>query len=445
MTEPNSQETSNGRYDAADLATRTAQMPDADAAEALEAVPAAERAAIFGRISTDRRPAIFRHLERESQAQLIQALDPERARQLLEELESDDRTRFFERLPDEQREPALDLLGPDTRRETTRLLQYPPDSVGRLMSLAFVAVPEDWTVGEALQHLRRTPGLDPDVVSTVYVTGRDGCLVDALSLPRFVLADPATPVRNIMDRLFVSITPAEDREAATRLMQRHDLITLPVVDERGTLIGVVAVDDAMQVAEEEATEDIQRQAGIEPLRATYPDVAAQSLFIKRLPWLAALVFVYLGASGVISAFEEALAAEIVLAAFIPLLMGSGGNVGAQSGTLIVRALAVGDLEGRQWVRALKKELVVGVVLGLALGVLAGAVAYVRGGSDIAIVVGASMLLIVVAANLTGTLLPVLLARIGVDPAVAGSPVITSVTDLTSLLIYLGLASRLLDV
>jgi magnesium transporter len=312
------------------------------------------------------------------------------------------------------------------------------------MSLAFVAVPEDWTVGEALQHLR-TPGLDPEAVSTLYVTGRDGCLVDALALPRFVLADPGTPVRDIVDRVFVSITPSEDREAAMRLMQRHDLITLPVVDDRGTLIGVVAVDDAMQVAEEEATEDIQRQAGIEPLRATYPDVAVRSLFLKRLPWLAALIFVYLGASGVISAFEEALAAEIVLAAFIPLLMGSGGNVGAQSGTLIVRALAVGDLQSGQWVRALKKELLVGVVLGLALGVLAAAVAQVRGGGDVAIVVGASMLLIVVAANLTGTLLPVLLARAGIDPAVAGSPVITSVTDLTSLLIYLGIASRLLEV
>jgi magnesium transporter len=444
MAESNPQETSNAWHDEEDLARRTAQLPDADAAEALESAPAAERAAFFGRLSPDRRTAIFRHLECETQAQVVQALDRARARQLLEELESDDRTRFFEQLPDGQRELALDLLGPDVRRETNRLLQYPPDSVGRLMSLAFVAVPEDWIVGEALQHLRTT-GLDPEAVSTIYVTGRDGCLVDALALPRFVLADPGTPVRNIMDHVFVSITPSEDREAAMRLMQRHDLITLPVVDARGTLVGVVSVDDAMQVAEEEATEDIQRQAGIEPLRATYPDVAARSLFLKRLPWLAALIFVYLGASGVISAFEEALAAEIVLAAFIPLLMGSGGNVGAQSGTLIVRALAVGDLEGRQWVKALKKELAVGVVLGLALGVLAAAVAHVRGGFDIAIVVGASMLLIVVAANLTGTLLPVLLARIGVDPAVAGSPVITSVTDLTSLLIYLGLASRLLEV
>ena len=443
MTESNPQEASKVQ-DGQDLASRAGEMPDADVASALESLAAAERVAAFGRIPPDRRPAIFRHLECETQAELIQPLDRESARQLLEELESDDRTRFFEQLPDDQRERMLDLLGPDVRRETIRLLRYPPDSVGRLMSLAFVAAPEDWTVGEALQHLR-TLALDPDAVSTIYVTGRDGCLVDALALPRFVLADPGTPVRDIMDHVFVSITPSEDREAATRLMQRHDLITLPVVDERGTLLGVVSVDDAMQVAEEEATEDIQRQAGIEPLRAMYPDVAARSLFLKRLPWLAALIFVYLGASGVISAFEEALAAEIVLAAFIPLLMGSGGNVGAQSGTLIVRALAVGDLEGRQWVKALKKELVVGVVLGLALGVLAGVVASFRGGGDIALVVGASMLLIVVTANLTGTLLPVLLARIGVDPAVAGSPVITSVTDLTSLLIYLGLASQLLEI
>ena len=420
------------------------EMPDADAADAIQALPPAERAAAFLRLPAECRPAIFRHLECDTQSELIQAIDRDPARQLLAALDSDDRTRFIERLPDDRRDAALDLLPPDARRETTRLLRYPPDSAGRLMSLTFAAVAEDGTAGEALGHLR-THGLEPDAVDTIYVTGRDGRLVDALPLARLVLADPATPVRDLMDGVFVSIAPSEDREAAARLMQRHDLIRLPVVDERGMLVGVVTVDDAMQVAEEENTEDLQRLAGIEPLRATYPDVAARSLFVKRLPWLAALIFVYLGASGVISAFEEALAAEIVLAAFIPLLMGTGGNVGAQSGTLIVRAIAVGDLRRGAWVQALRKELIVGLALGLALGILAAIVAQVRGGGQIGLVVGASMFVIVVAANLTGTLLPVLLAKIGVDPAVAGSPVITSVTDLTSLLIYLGIASRLLGI
>ena len=427
-----------------DPASLTPQMPDADAADAVQALPPAERAAVFTRMPYERRPAVFRHLECEAQDALIQALDRDHARQLLAGLESDDRTRFIGNLPADRRDAALELLSSGARRDTTRLLRYPPESAGRLMSLTFAAVSEDGTAGEALQHLR-TLGLEPDAVSTIYVTGRDGRLVDALPLPRFVLADPRTPVRELMDGVFVSIAPSEDREAAAHLMQRHDLIRLPVVDEGGLLVGVVAVDDAMQVAEEENTEDLQRLAGIEPLRATYPDIAARSLFVKRLPWLAALIFVYLGASGVISAFEDALAAEIVLAAFIPLLMGSGGNVGAQSGTLIVRAIAVGDLRRGAWVQALRKELVVGLALGLALGILAAIVAQVRGGGQIGIVVGASMFVIVVAANLTGTLLPVLLAKIGVDPAVAGSPVITSVTDLTSLLIYLGIASRLLGI
>jgi magnesium transporter len=424
--------------------TWAARLPEADAAEWLDAIPEAERAAAVARIPRERRPTIFRHVGRQAQGDLIQGLDRDSARDLLDELEADDRARFFEALPEDWREALFDLLGPAARHETLEHLRYPPDSVGRLMSRTFAAVPEDWTVANALNPLR-TRDLEPHAIAMIYVTGRDGCLVDALSLPRFVLADPGARVRDIMDRIFVSIAPTADREDASRLMQKHDLITLPVVDPAGALVGVVAVDDAMEVAEEEATEDIQRQAGIEPLRATYPDVAVRSLFLKRLPWLAALIFVYLGASGVISAFEDALAAELVLAAFIPLLMGSGGNVGAQSGTLIVRALAVGDLQSGRWVQALRKELLVGVMLGLALGLLSGIVAHGRGGSEIGLVVGTSMFLIVVAANLTGTLLPVVLARMGVDPAVAGSPVITSVTDLTSLLIYLGIASRVLAI
>jgi magnesium transporter len=203
------------------------------------------------------------------------------------------------------------------------------------MTLSFAAVREDWSIAEALEHLR-AQRVEPDAAAAIYVTDRDGRLIDTLDIARVALSNPDARIRHIMDGIYVSITPDEDREQAARLMQKHDLVALPVVDRAGTLVGVVSVDDAMDVAEEETTEDIQRQAGIEPLRAAYPDVAARSLFRKRLPWLAALIFVYLGASGVISAFEEALAAELVLAAFIPLLMGSGGNVGAQSGTLIVR-------------------------------------------------------------------------------------------------------------
>jgi magnesium transporter len=418
------------------------QSAPADVAEGIASLSPDARAHLLGRLSRDRRALVFRHLDVETQVVTFQALDTAGASELLEDLETNDRVRLFEQLPDEDRGRALDRLAPEARRETIRLLAYPPDSVGRLMSPTFAAVPEGWTVSDALDHLRRLR-LSPEAVTTVYVTSQDGRLIDALDLPRFVLAAPGSAVRDIMDGIYVSVGPADDREQAVRLMQKHDLIALPVVDPGGVLIGVVAIDDVMDVAEEEATEDIQRQAGIEPLRAAYPEVSVRSLFQKRLPWLAALIFVYLGASGVISAFEDALAAEIVLAAFIPLLMGSGGNVGAQSGTLIVRALAVGDLHGRRWAMALRKELVVGISLGIALGVLAGLVAYSRGGADVAIVVAASMLAIVITANLTGTLFPVILARAGLDPAVAGSPVITSVTDLTSLLIYLGIASQLL--
>lgn len=417
-------------------------LPPADVATVLESLEPDERCRELDRLPPDLRTAVFQALDAATQADLIGRLETDDARELLEALETDDRTHLFEHLPEDQREATLDLLGPEARWETVRLLRYPPDSVGRLMSLTVAAVAAHRRVAEALERLR-TQDFGPDAIGTVYVTDPDGRLVDALELPCLVLADPGVDVRSIMDGIYVSITPEEDREQAVRLMQKHDLTALPVVDEAGVLLGTVAIDDVMDVAEEEATEDIQQQAGIAPLRAAYPDVAVGSLFIKRLPWLAALIFVYLGASGVIAAFEDALAAEIVLAAFIPLLMGSGGNVGAQSGTLIVRAIAVGDIAGGRWRTALNKELVVGLGLGLALGVLAGIVAWARSGGDIAVVVAISMLVIVVSANLTGMLLPVLLDRLGIDPAVAASPVITSVTDLTSLLIYLGIAAWLL--
>jgi magnesium transporter len=267
--------------------------------------------------------------------------------------------------------------------------------------------------------------------------------VDTLELSRFVLAEPGVPIRSIMDRSFVALSPFDDREKAVQTIQKFDLTAVPVVGEGGVLLGVVTVDDVLDILEEEMTEDFHKQAAVAPFRASYPHLGVWTLFRKRVPWVAVLVLVYFLASRVISGFEATLAAELVLASFIPLLMGSAGNVGAQAGTLMVRALGTETLPRRLWARAMAKEILVGTGLGLTLGILAGVMGYFQGGWNIAAVVAAAMLLIVVIANLFGFALPLLLDRLGADPAVAASSFITSLTDITSLIVYFTIAAMVM--
>jgi magnesium transporter len=422
-----------------ELREAVAPLPPPEAAELIEQLDEPDRARLYTVLPRRLRYEVFPHVSHETQQAIWSSLSDEEVRQLLHNLEPDDRTRLLEQLPEEARERALALLSPMEAYGARQLLAYPEESVGRLMSPEFVAVRASWTVEHALRHIRAQKPA-PEVIATVYVTDADFKLLDMLELPRFVLADPETPVGEIMDGVFVALSPEDDRETAVQAMLKYDAVALPVADAQGRLVGVVTVDDVLDVAEEEATEDFQKQAAVAPLKASYLEVGVWPLFWKRIPWLAALVFVYLGASGVISAFEEALSAQIVLASFIPLLMGSGGNVGAQSGTLTVRAISTGELRGALWVRALIKELAVGAAIGCTMGVLAAAISHFRGGYEIAVVVASAMVLIVIVANIFGVMLPLILARIGVDPAVAGSPLITSFTDVTSLLIYFWLAT-----
>jgi magnesium transporter len=216
-----------------------------------------------------------------------------------------------------------------------------------------------------------------------------------------------------------------------------------VVDEDGILLGIVTVDDVLDILEEETTEDFQKLAAVAPFRVSYVHLGVWTLLGKRLPWVGCLVFVYYIASGVVAEFEETLAAELVLASFIPLLMGSAGNVGAQAGTLMVRALATGGLPPAIWMKTMGKEILVGGALGIALGTLAAIIGYLQGGWNIALIVGAAMVVVVMIANLLGFALPLLLAKFGADPAVAASPFITSLTDITSLIVYFTIADRLL--
>jgi magnesium transporter len=277
----------------------------------------------------------------------------------------------------------------------------------------------------------------------IYVVDAGWKLIDALDLTTFVIAAPGSTVAGIMDRSFISLSAFDDREHAVEVLQRYDLVAAPVLDSDGVLLGTVTIDDVLDVAEAEATEDFHKGAAVLPLRASYTESSPFSLYRLRVGWLAALVVFNLVSSGIIAAFEETLQATIALAFFIPLLIDSGGNTGAQSATLMVRALATGDLSLSHWARALGKELSVGVALGITLGIASSTLGIVRGGMEVGIVVGLSMASIVLIANLIGACLPFLLTRLRLDPAVASSPLITSIADGSGLLIYFSIAAVVL--
>lgn len=385
---------------------------------------------------------VFSYLESRERDALLMDLTDQETRQLLADLKPDDRTDLLEELPGQVTQRLLNLLSFGDLKEARVLLGYPEESVGRLMTPDYVAVRPDWTIARALDHIRNM-GKDSETINVIYVTNASWQLLDALDLRKFILADPSETVEQIMDHRFVSIVASEDREEAVKLIQLYDLVALPVVDSNGVLLGIVTVDDVLDIAEEEVTEDFHMTAAVRPLKMSYRDSGIWSLYTKRIGWLVILVLVNLVSSSVIAAFEETLASVIALAFFIPLLIDSGGNAGAQSATLVVRAIATGDVKLSRWFFTLMKEMSVGMFLGLTMGVASWALGLTRGGYQVGVVVGLSMMAIVVVANIIGTILPFILTKLKIDPAVASSPLITSIVDATGLLIYFGLATALL--
>ena len=398
---------------------------------------------VYRALPRQRAADVFAYLEPEAQDSLLNALTDTDTRTLLADLSPDDRTAMLEELPATVTRRLLQLLSPEDLVESRQLLGYPEESVGRIMTPDYIRVREEWTVEVALAHVRKY-GRDSEIFNILYVTDSNGKLIDILRMRRLIMAEPGAVIRDMLNYNCVSISAFEDRELAVEMIQRYDINALPVVDSEGVIVGIVTVDDIMDVAEEEVTEDIQKGAAVAPLESKYSAAAPSQLFRKRIGWLYILILVNLVSAGVIAGFEEYLTEVIALALFMPLVIASGGNSGAQSATLMVRAIATGDLHLKDWFSALLKELTVGVFLGFAMGLLAFvAGSFYGGGQSIALIVGLSMVAIVIVANTFGVLLPFGLSILKVDPAVASSPLITSVMDVLGLIIYFSIAVAVL--
>lgn len=394
----------------------------------------------------------FSHLDADDQEQLIDQLGNERAVRVVESLDPDDRARLLDELPVEVTRGILRSLNPAKRLETQAILGYPAESVGRIMTPDYVKVRPWWTADQALAHIRRF-GKDAETVHWVYVVDHEGKLVDDVHIRRILLAEPTETIEDILDGRFLALTATDDREEAVRTMNRYDRTALPVVDGLGLLVGIVTHDDIADVAEIEATEDIHKLGGLEALDAPYLATKFVSMIRKRGVWLAGLFVMQILTIAVMGVFDEQLETAVILALFIPLIISSGGNTGTQAASLVVRALALDEVEPGDWVRVLGKELVIGLALGSVLGVL-GVVAVLGANAvglaetefpwRVGFTIGTSVVGIVIWGALAGSLLPLGLQRLGMDPATSSSPLVATLMDVSGLTIYFAVATVLLS-
>jgi magnesium transporter len=419
------------------------ELPEPDLADLLVDIGEKKRIVILRLLPRNLLPEVFSYLDISVKEDILQALTDEETRMILSGLTPDDRTDFLEELPGQAIQKVLNLLTPEDRHEALQLLGYPAESVGRLMTPDYVAVRPDWTVRQALDHIREK-GKDSETINIIYVINVLGKLIGVLGLRRLILAKPDDRVEQVMEDTIISISALEDREEAVQKIRRYDHVALPVVDAGGILLGIVTIDDLFDVAEEEVTEDFQKSAAVNPLKTSYRESSVLSLYGKRVIWLAVLLGISVITTNIISSQVETLASAIALAFFIPLLIGTGGNTGAQSSTLMIRAMATGDIRDRQWVGAVVREIGIGCLLGTTMGAASWVLGIFKGGWQIALIVSLAMVAIVITSSFLGVILPLILQRLRVDPAIASNPLIASMMDIIGLVIYFSIAAVVLN-
>jgi magnesium transporter len=402
-----------------------------------------DRVLLFRALPRDAATEVFSHLEPEQEDELLRELTDEETRHLLADMSPDDRTHLLEEMPGQATQRLLNLLSPADLEEARWLLGYPEESVGRLMTPDYVAVRKEWTVSDALRHIR-AQGKTSETVNRIFVVDERSRLLDDIELRYFIVAPTDATVEDLMDENVASISAFADREEAVAMIRRYDQFVLPAIDSGGVLVGIVTADDVMDVQEEEATEDFHRSASVGKLKVSLRDAPMAVIYRARIGWLLVLVFMNIFSGAGIAAFENTLEAMIALAFFLPLLIDSGGNAGSQSATLMIRAMAVGDVRMNDWFRLLGKELGIALALGVTMALGVATIAWFRA-PEIMMVVSATMTIVVLVGSLIGMSLPFVFTRLGWDPATASGPLITSLADISGVLIYFSIATWYLGI
>lgn len=415
----------------------------ADIAELFDDLRDDEKKIAFQLLHGPQRTLIFEYLDRPTQHELLETLEPADAGALFNDMSADDRTALLEELDEADREKHLRTLSDQQQAIARSLLQYPEDSVGRLMSPDFVAVRANWTVEHVLDHVRRH-GHDSETLNVVYVVDHDLYLIDDLRIRQILLAPVHTTIERLMNYNYVKLNVRDSKRSAVELFRKYDRTALPVVDDHNKLLGIVTIDDVLDIAEQAATEDAQRFGGLEALTEPYATTPLPVMVQKRATWLVILFLGELLTATAMGYFEDQLAKAVVLALFVPLIISSGGNSGSQAATLIVRALAVEEITLGDWFRVFRRELFSGSLLGIILGSIGFLrIALWSAFSDIygkywylvGVSVSLSLVLIVLWGSLIGAMLPFGLKRLGLDPATSSAPFVATFVDVTGLVIY----------
>ena len=427
------------------VAADTDELHPANLADIAELLPRERVPELLGALPPERAADVMEYLDEELRTEVLEAMTVAQAAALVAQMTPDDRADTLEELEDERADQILAEVSSETRGETERLLAYPPQSAGGLMTTEFVSVPQDLPVEEALRNVRAVARAGRrEAVYTIYATDANGRLQGVFSLRELLAAPEGTRVADIAWEDIVSVPATADREEVARMTAKYDLVAVPVVDEAGRVLGVVTVDDVIDAIVEEQTEDVQQLGGMQPLDEPYFQAGFWNIARKRLGWLTLLFVAELFTGTALKHYEETIAGALALVFFVPLIISSGGNSGSQSATLITRALAVGDVDLRDAGRVLLREVNQGLVLGAFLGAIGLARALLWGnGLDLATVVALTLLAVVLTGTVVGAMLPLVFRRLGVDPAIASSPFVASFVDIAGILIYFGIASRVL--
>ena len=427
------------------LRQEMAEMNEADVAIFLEELETETQMKIFRILPKDMAADIFSYLTLEAQQSIIINLSDKEAANIINNLMADDATDLLEEMPANIVKRLLANANADTRRDINHLLRYPEDSAGSVMTVEFVDLKEDITVSQAIERIKKI-GIDSETINICYVLDKKRKLVGTVALRYLLLSDSDSLIGEIMHENVVSIHTLMDQEEVARTFQKYDFTSMPVVDNENRLVGIITVDDVVDIIEEEATEDIEKMAAIMPSDKPYMKTSVFSLWKNRMPWLLLLMISATFTGSIISKFEDALSTCAVLVAYIPMLMDTGGNAGGQSSVTIIRGISLDEIEFRDIFRVIFKEFRVALMCGLSLG-LANMLKLLlldRVGMMVALTVCITLLLAVIIAKLVGCTLPLLAARIGFDPAVMASPFITTIVDALSLLIYFAIATRILS-
>lgn len=421
------------------------ELESQDIAEMLEDIPYPEKVIIFRLLSKEQANETFSYMESDEQEEMLHHFSKNEIKDIINGMDPDDRNDLFDELPAGLVKKYLEFLTPDEREVAALLLNYPEHSAGHIMTTDFIELYEDITADEAINYIRKN-AKESETIYISYVIGHHRELVGVVSLKDLILAKPEVIVKEIMDDNPIYVNTMDDQENVANLMKKYDFLAIPVVDSDGRLVGIVTFDDIMDIIEDENTEDFQKMAAMSPMEMPYFSLNTIKLAWNRFIWIFVLIVLESISGNIIQRYQDVLKVVVALAIFIPMITDTGGNAGTQSSTIVIRGLATGDIELKDIFRLILRELLIGILIASAIGIVAFVRAYLfHVGSLIALTVAIAILITIFVSNLTGAFLPFLFKSLKVDPAIAAGPFITTIVDITGLVIYFEVAKRLLHI